>query len=133
VLHLQSKCPFTSGNRSRNLKKSIGQEYQSVQDVFSFVSIFHLDCMTFYRDTTFSFQIHAVKQLCFSSRAVTVCVAASKRSSVLLPWSICAIMQKFLYVSYSVCVNFIKELSCQFKIVFATANAFFTSILIVWF
>jgi hypothetical protein len=52
--------------------------------------------MTFYRDTTFSFQIHAVKQLCFSSRAVTVCAANKRSASVLLPWSICAIMQKFL-------------------------------------
>jgi hypothetical protein len=110
VLHLQSKCPSQAAiDRETSYEKSTWQEYQSFRMYSSPCK--YIPLHDFYRDTTFSFQIHAVKQLCFSSRAVTVCVLQVNGQQVFLPWSICAIMQKFLYVSYSF-VNFIKELSC---------------------
>ena len=51
--------------------------------------------MRFDRDAAFALQIHRIEQLVLFIRSAIVPVLSSKRSdSVVLPWSMCAMMQK---------------------------------------
>jgi hypothetical protein len=70
--------------RSRNFIWKIHVSRTIRFRIYSFISIFHLNRVT-NCNPTFAFQVHVVKQLCFSWRAVTV--PPSKRSA-----SVCTVV-----------------------------------------
>ena len=59
--------------------------------------------MRFDRDPAFAFQIHRIKQLILLLALLIVPVRSSNRSdSVVLPWSMCAMMQKLRVCSMDI-------------------------------